>query len=96
MLAHLCHGGVTEFAHSGARTQREKGITDFAELFTSDTLTSGAKKPQLATLLCESSGAVVEQLRSAFSIDLSRFAHVVGDPTLQVHSSAVQFPCRHL
>ena len=96
MLAHLCHGGVTKCAHNGARTQREKGITDFAELFQSDTLMSSAKKPQLATLLCESSGAVVEQLRSAFNIDLSLFAHVVGDPALQVHSSAVQFPWRHL
>ena len=38
---------------SGAntRTQRERGIKDSADLFTSDTLKGGAKKPELAKVL---------------------------------------------
>ena len=39
------------------RTQREKSIKDSVELFTSDTLKGGAKKPELAKVLCENSGA---------------------------------------
>ena len=36
---------------ANTRTQREKGIKDSADLFTSDTLKGGAKKPELAKVL---------------------------------------------
>ena len=45
-----------------ARTQRDKGIKDSAELYMSDTLKGGENKPELAKVLCEKSGADVEWL----------------------------------
>ena len=44
---------------TNTRTQRERGIKDSGDLFTSDTLKGGAKKPELAKVLCEDSLAVV-------------------------------------
>ena len=49
-------GGKSTKATSGinganTRTQRERGIKDSADLFTSDTLKGGAKKPELAKVL---------------------------------------------
>ena len=51
----FCGGNSTK-ATSGinganTRTQREKGIQVSADLFTSDTLEGGAKKPELAKVL---------------------------------------------
>ena len=37
---------------AGTRTQREKGIKDLAELFTSGNLKGGGKKLELAKVLC--------------------------------------------
>ena len=44
---------------ANTRTQRERGIKDSGDLFTSDTLKGGAKKPELAKVLCEDSLPVV-------------------------------------
>ena len=60
----FCGGNSTK-ATSGinganSRTQRDKGIKDSADLFTSDTLKGGVKKPELAKVLCENSGADIE------------------------------------
>ena len=57
-------GGISTKATSGTngvntRSQREKGIKDFADLLTSDTLKGGAKKPELAKVLCEKKSADV-------------------------------------
>ena len=47
------------------------GIEDSADLFTSDTLKGGAKKPGLAKVLCENSGADVEWLMDKFNLSLN-------------------------
>ena len=87
-------GGNTTKATSGinganTRTQRERGIKDSAELFTSDTLKGGAKKPVLAKVLCENSGADVEWLMDNFNIDLSL---VGGHSAPRTHRGKERFP----
>ena len=62
---------------ANTRTQREKGIKDLAELFTSDTLEGGSKKPEFAKVLCNS-GADVEWLMDKFYLDLSLVARLGG------------------
>ena len=49
----FCGGNSKKATEStaGTRTQREKGIKDLAELFTSGT-PKGGKKPELAKVLC--------------------------------------------
>ena len=62
----FCGGNSTKATSgingAGTRTQKHKGIEDGPELFTSDTLKGGAKRPELAKVLCENSGADVEWL----------------------------------
>ena len=77
----FCCGGNSTKATSGinganTRTQREKGIKDSADLFTSDPLKGGAKKPKLVKVLCENSGADVEWLMDRFYLDLSLVARL--------------------
>ena len=55
----------------GTKTQKAKGIPDNAEIFTQDTLKGGAKKPELAKLLCVNSADDVVPL--AFARYLSIF-----------------------
>ena len=57
MVARCCTSGING---ANTRTQRERGIKDSADLFTSDTLMGRAKKPELAKVLCENSGTDVE------------------------------------
>ena len=62
----FCGGNSTK-ATSGingaaTRTQKSKGIEDSTELFTKDTLKGGAKRPEIAKVLCENSGRDVEWL----------------------------------
>ena len=64
---HFCCGGNSTKATTGINgantsTQRDKGIKDSADLFTSDTLKGGAKKPEFAKVLHENSVADVEWL----------------------------------
>ena len=68
----FCSGDFTK-ATSGikgadTRTQPERGIKDSANLFTSDTLKGGAKKPELAKKMCKSSGTDVEWLMTSSSL----------------------------
>ena len=69
-----------------------KGIKDSAELFTSDTLKGVAKKPELAKVLCEKSGADVEWLMDKFNLDLSLVARLGGHFSSQVHRGKERFP----
>jgi len=92
----FCGGNSTK-ATSGinganTRTQREKGIKDSADLFTSDTLKGGAKKPELAKLLCENSGADVEWLMDKFNLDLSLVARLGGHSAPRTHRGKERFP----
>ena len=85
----FCGGNSTK-ATSGinganTRTQREKGIKDSADLFTSDTLKGVAKKPELAKVLCENSGADVEWLMDRFYLDLPLVARLGGHSAPRTH-----------
>jgi len=78
----FCGGNSTK-ATSGingaaTRSQKAKGIEDSKELFTSDTLKGGAKKPEIVKVLCENSGADVEWLMDKFNLDLSLLARLGG------------------
>merc|ERR1712008_158582 len=60
----FCGGNSTK-ATSGingaaTQTQKEKGIDDSIELFTSDTLKGGAKRPDVVKVLCGNSGLDVD------------------------------------
>ena len=86
----FCCGGISTKATSGinganTRTQREKGIKGSADLFTSDTLKGGAKKPELVKVLCENSGADVEWLMDRFYLDLSLVARLGGHSAPRTH-----------
>ena len=72
---------------ANTRTQRERGIKDSADLFTSDTLKGGAKKPELAKVLCEGNGTDVEWLMDKFNLNLSLIARLGGHPALTVTTS---------
>ena len=85
----FCGGNSTK-ATSGingvnTRTQRDKGIDDSAELFTSDTLKGGVKKPELTTVLCGNSGADVDWLMDKFNLDLSLVARQGGHSAPRIH-----------
>ena len=46
-------------------------LKDSKELFLKDTLKGGAKRPEVAKVLCYNSGADVEWLMDSFDLDLS-------------------------
>merc|ERR1712019_252016 len=52
----FCGGNSTKATSgingAGTKTQKEKGIPDNAEIFTNDTLKGGAKRPEVARVLC--------------------------------------------
>merc|ERR1712137_452792 len=92
----FCGGNSTK-ATSGinggpTRSQKAKGIEDSKELFTSDTLKGGAKKPELVKVLCENSGADVEWLMDKFALDLSLVARLGGHSAPRTHRGAERFP----
>ena len=61
-------------------------------LFTSDTLKGGAKKPELAKVFCGNSGADVEWLMDKFNLDLSLVARLGGHSALRTHRGKERFP----
>merc|ERR1719240_2341138 len=92
----FCGGNSTK-ATSGinganTKTQRAKGIPDTVELFTSDTLKGGAKKPELAKVLCGNSGADVDWLVEKFNLDLSLVARLGGHSAPRTHRGKERFP----
>merc|ERR1719282_127901 len=62
------------------------------ELFTSDTLKGGAKKPELVEVLCGNSGVDVEWLMDSFDLDLSLLARLGGHSAPRTHRGAERFP----
>merc|ERR1712054_28413 len=92
----FCGGNSTK-ATSGingaaTRTQKMKGIEDSTELFTSDTLKGGAKKPEVVKVLCGNSGADVDWLVDKFNLDLSLVARLGGHSAPRTHRGAERFP----
>merc|ERR1712050_345954 len=72
--------------------QRDKGIPDTVEIFTQDTLKGGAKRPEVAKVLCGNSGADVDWLVEKFNLDLSLLARLGGHSAPRTHRGAERFP----
>jgi len=92
----FCGGNSTK-ATSGingaaTKTQKTNGIDDSVELFTSDTLKGGAKKPDVVKVLCGNSGADVDWLVDKFSLDLSLVARLGGHSAPRTHRGKERFP----
>merc|ERR1719236_126583 len=92
----FCGGNSTK-ATSGingaeTKTQKAKGIPDTIELFTSDTLKGGAKKPEIAKIMCDNSGEDVNWLMDKFNLDLSLLARLGGHSAPRTHRGAERFP----
>jgi len=92
----FCGGNSTK-ATSGingaaTKTQKTKGIDDSIELFTSDTLKGGAKRPEVVKVLCGNSGADVDWLVDKFDLDLSLVARLGGHSAPRTHRGKERFP----
>merc|ERR1711972_791421 len=92
----FCGGNSTK-ATSGingaeTRTQKEKGIKDTVEIFTNDTLKGGAKRPEIAKVLCANSGPDVDWLMDQFDLDLSLIARLGGHSMPRTHRGKERFP----
>merc|ERR1719277_488435 len=92
----FCGGNSTKATSgingAGTKTQKAKGIEDGAELFTADTLKGGAKRPELAKVLCENSAADVNWLMDKFDLDLSLVARLGGHSQPRTHRGKERFP----
>lgn len=92
----FCGGNSTK-ATSGinganTRTQRAQGIEDSVELFSSDCLKGGAKKPELVKVLATNSGPDVDWLCDIFNLDLSLLARLGGHSAPRTHRGKERFP----
>ena len=92
----FCGGNSTKATSgingAGTKTQKAKGIPDNSDIFTQDTLKGGAKKPELAKLLCVNSAADVDWLVDKFNLDLSLVARLGGHSQPRTHRGAERFP----
>merc|ERR1712038_1771601 len=92
----FCGGNSTKATSgingSATKTQAAKGINDSVELFTSDTLKGGAKKPEVVKVLCGNSGTDVDWLVEKFNLDLSLVARLGGHSAPRTHRGKERFP----
>merc|ERR1712086_304910 len=72
--------------------QAAKGIVDNLDIFFADTLKGGAKKPEIAKVLCANSGADVDWLMDKFDLDLSLLARLGGHSMPRTHRGKERFP----
>merc|ERR1711884_951471 len=68
------------------------GVADSVELFTSDTLKGGAKRPEVVRVLCANSGGDVDWLVDKFDLDLSLVARLGGHSAPRTHRGKERFP----
>eukprot|EP00913_Durusdinium_trenchii_P033677 g31526.t1 len=102
----FCGGNSTKATSgingAGTKTQKGKSIPDNAEtsglkntnqeIFIADTLKGGAKKPELAKVLCANSAADVDWLVDKFDLDLSLVARLGGHSQPRTHRGKERFP----
>lgn len=92
----FCGGNSTKATSgingAGTKTQKSKSIPDTAEIFVQDTLKGGAKKPELAKVLCLNSAADVDWLVDKFDLDLSLVARLGGHSQPRTHRGKERFP----
>merc|ERR1712224_263357 len=62
------------------------------EIFIADTLKGGAKKPEVAKVLCNESGPGVDWLIDKFELDLSLLARLGGHSMPRTHRGKERFP----
>merc|ERR1712061_641157 len=65
---------------------------DNVDIFLADTLKGGAKKPEIAKVLCANSGADVDWLVDKFDLDLSLVARLGGHSQPRTHRGKERFP----
>merc|ERR1712151_1305244 len=92
----FCGGNSTK-ATSGingseTKTQKAKDIKDTNEIFLGDTLKGGAKKPEVAKVLCYESGPGVDWLVDKFELDLSLIARLGGHSMPRTHRGKERSP----
>merc|ERR1712232_62806 len=68
------------------------GVPDNADIFVADTLKGGAKRPELAKVLCSNSAADVDWLMDKFDLDLSLLARLGGHSQPRTHRGKERFP----
>merc|ERR1712113_1264475 len=92
----FCGGNPTKATSgingSATKTQAQQGIKDSVELFTSDTLKGGAKRPEVVKVLCGNSGPDVDWLVEKFNLDLSLVARLGGHSMSRTHRGKERFP----
>eukprot|EP00448_Togula_jolla_P024662 CAMPEP_0170591762 /NCGR_PEP_ID=MMETSP0224-20130122/12574_1 /TAXON_ID=285029 /ORGANISM="Togula jolla, Strain CCCM 725" /LENGTH=1051 /DNA_ID=CAMNT_0010915643 /DNA_START=49 /DNA_END=3204 /DNA_ORIENTATION=+ len=92
----FCGGNSTKATSgingSATKAQASNGIKDSIELFTSDTLKGGAKKPDVVKVLCGNSGTDVDWLVEKFNLDLSLVARLGGHSAPRTHRGKERFP----
>jgi len=92
----FCGGNSTKATSgingSATKTQKAQSIGDSNELFLSDTLKGGAKRPELAKVLCYNSGGDVDWLVEQFNLDLSLVARLGGHSMPRTHRGKERFP----
>jgi len=92
----FCGGNSTK-ATSGingseTKSQKNLGIKDTNDIFVADTLKGGAKKPEVAKVLCTESGPSVDWLMDKFELDLSLIARLGGHSMPRTHRGKERFP----
>merc|ERR1712226_941252 len=85
-------GATSGINGAGTKTQKAKGIPDNAEIFVADTLKGGAKRPELAKVLCQNSAADVDWFMDKFDLDLSLVARLGGHSQPRTHRGKERFP----
>ena len=92
----FCGGNSTKATSgingAGTKAQRNLGIEDSVELFASDCLKGGAKKPELVQVLCQNSGPDCDWLTNVFGLDLSLVARLGGHSAPRTHRGKERFP----
>merc|ERR1711861_8019 len=71
---------------------KAKGVKDTNDIFIADTLKGGAKKPEVAKVLCVESGPGVDWLMDKFELDLSLLARLGGHSMPRTHRGKERFP----
>jgi len=92
----FCGGNSTKATSgingAGTVAQKSLNITDSIEIFTADTLKGGAKRPEVAKVLCGNSGGDVNWLMEKFNLDLSLVSRMGGHSVPRCHRGKERFP----
>merc|ERR1719420_2781092 len=92
----FCGGNSTKATSgingAGTKSQKALGIDDSVELFSSDCLKGGAKKPELVKVLAGNSGPDCDWLMDVFGLDLSLLARLGGHSAPRTHRGKERFP----